>query len=113
MKRALPARPSLVQLKHQAKDLRLAARESAPDALATLRRLRRLSALSDDAIASERITLSEAQFALALDYGFPSFPQLKAHVETARGVLAAPPSRPARGATAKGTERRPCARRAP
>ena len=88
MKRVLPARPSLVQLKHQAKDLRLLAREGASDALATLRRLRRLSALSDEAIAVEPISLSEAQFALALDYGFRSFSELKAHVETARSALA-------------------------
>jgi hypothetical protein len=84
MSRSLPVRPSLVQLKHQAKDLRLAAREGAADAIATLRQLRRLAGASAESIARERISLSEAQYALALDYGFASWPELKAHVEEAR-----------------------------
>ena len=58
--RSLPPRPSLAQLKHQAKDLRPGARECEPDALATLRRLRRFAGASDDDIASADIALADA-----------------------------------------------------
>ncbi len=86
MSRTLPARPSLVQLRHQAKDLRIAAREGAADALESLRQLRRFSEATKDALRSERVSLSEAQFALALDYGFKSWSELKAHVESSKGA---------------------------
>src|SRR5262245_6037964 len=59
MSRHLPDRPNLEYLKHEAKDR-----------LADLRR------------ADPAAQLSEAQFALARDYGFASWPVLKAHVES-------------------------------
>jgi hypothetical protein len=62
---ALPPRPSLEHLRKQAKEL--------------LRRLRQ-----DD----PRATLVDAQHALARDYGFPSWPRLKAHVESAAALPA-------------------------
>lgn len=70
----LPARPDLLQLRHQAKDLLHAARRGDPDALA------RVHAVSD------RVVLSAAQLALAREYGFPSWAKLKLEVER-RDVL--------------------------
>lgn len=58
MSRVLPRRPSLDHLKKQAKDLLRALRLQQPEA-----------------------ALTDAQHALAKDYGFDSWPQLKRHVE--------------------------------
>ncbi len=60
MSRELPARPNLEYLKNEAKDR-----------LDDLRR------------TDPRAQLSDAQFALAKDYGFESWPKMKAHVEAA------------------------------
>jgi hypothetical protein len=68
--RELPSRPSLDHLKKQAKAL--------------LRELRRSRPGTD---------LTDAQHALAKEYGFPSWPALKAHVDVA---AAAPPPDPGR-----------------
>ena len=59
MSRDLPARPNLDHLKKQAKELLQTLREQDPDA-----------------------QLSDAQHALAREYGFGSWPRLKAHVES-------------------------------
>jgi hypothetical protein len=59
MSRSLPARPNLEFLKNEAKDL-----------LDALRR------------TDSEAQLSNAQFALSRDYGFASWPALKAHVES-------------------------------
>jgi hypothetical protein len=72
----LPARPDLDQLRHQARELHHAARDG--DA----RALRRLGQ------ASGTVTLSAAQLAIARDYGFASWPRLKAEVERRRAALA-------------------------
>ena len=67
MSRNLPDRPNLEFLKNEAKDL--------------LARLREQDAGKQ---------LADAQFALARDYGFASWPQLKAHVEEAMAASASP-----------------------
>ncbi|MGH3151495.1 MAG: DUF5990 family protein [Streptosporangiaceae bacterium] len=72
----LPARPDLDQLRHQARELHRAARDG--DA----RALRRLGQ------ASGTVTLSAAQLAIARDYGFASWPRLKAEVERRRAAPA-------------------------
>jgi hypothetical protein len=59
MSRDLPARPNLDHLKKQAKELLRTLKEQDPDA-----------------------QLVDAQHALAREYGFPSWPRLKAHVES-------------------------------
>ena len=59
MSRTLPARPNLEFLKNEAKDRLDDLRRTAP-----------------------RAQLSDAQFALSKDYGFASWPKLKAHVES-------------------------------
>jgi hypothetical protein len=63
MSRNLPARPNLEYLKKEAKDR-----------LDDLRR------------ADPRAQLADAQFALAKEYGFASWPQLKEHVESVAEV---------------------------
>lgn len=99
--RRLTARPSLSQLKHQAKDLRIGAREGDIDALRVLRHLRRYRQADDATLRNTRIQLSDAQYALALDYGFSSWPALKAHVEKLRDLTDAASSvRTIDGATA-------------
>lgn len=68
----LPGRPSLDQLRHQARDLLRAAGNGEPNAAARLRAL------------SGRVTLSAAQLALAREYGYRSWPALKAEAERRR-----------------------------
>jgi hypothetical protein len=68
----LPDRPDTDQLRRQARELHRAA--AGGDARA-LRRLRQVSG---------KVTLSAAQLAIARDYGFPSWPRLKAEAERRR-----------------------------
>ena len=68
----LPGRPDLDQLRRQARELLRAAAGGEPDALARLRAV------------SERVTLSAAQLAVAREYGFPSWPALRAEAERRR-----------------------------
>ena len=70
--RTLPPRPDLDQLRRQAKDLHRAAADGDPEALARL------------AAVSTQTSLSVAYLALAREYGFPSWPRLKAEVDRVR-----------------------------
>jgi hypothetical protein len=72
----LPARPDLDQLRRQAREWHRAARDGDARALGRLRQ------------ASGTISLSAAQLAIARDYGFVSWPRLKAEVERRRAALA-------------------------
>ena len=73
----LPTRPSLARLRDQARALQRDCRAQAPAALA------RLAAIFPDA-AGEGLALAKAQAVIAREYGFASWPRLKAHVEAAR-----------------------------
>src|SRR5580704_6142267 len=89
----LPARPSLEQYKKQAKELVKAFRveqsrkpgrsEVVPSE--TIQRVRkhhpRFAGLADDQIASTRFALADAQFVIALEHGFESWPKFARHVE--------------------------------
>jgi hypothetical protein len=77
----LPDHPNLDQLRHQARELHRAAVAGEEPAL---RRLRPVSG---------KVTLSAAQLALAREYGFASWPRLKAEVERRR--QSGPPVPPA------------------
>jgi hypothetical protein len=68
----LPDRPDTDQLRRQARELYRRARDGDAGAL---RRLRDVS---------DKVTLSAAQLATARDYGFPSWPRLKAEVDRRR-----------------------------
>ena len=73
----LPARPDLDQLRHQAKDLLRAAKAGDAAAAARIRAV------------SGRLTQAGSQLAIARDYGFASWAQLKAGVEARETDLAA------------------------
>lgn len=76
--RSLPAVPSLEQQKKQARELLKGARAGDADALGRVRSHHpRASALDPAAVA-----LADAQLVLAREYGFPSWPRLKAHIES-------------------------------
>lgn len=80
----LPFPPDLDQLRRQARELRRAAAHGEPAAVARLRAV------------SDRVTLSAAQLAVAREYGFRSWPALKAEVELDRSIdLGAKPPLPA------------------
>src|SRR5215469_5682141 len=65
---ALPGRPDLDQLRRQARELLRAAAASDEQALARIR------------VVSQEQTLSAAQLAIAREYGFASWPRLRAEV---------------------------------
>lgn len=72
--RSLPPRPSLEQQKKRAKELLKALRAGDAEARERVRRH-----LPD----KQRITLADAQFAIAREYGFESWAKLKTHIERA------------------------------
>ena len=80
--RRLPDSASLDHLKYQAKDL---LREHAVRDLAAAQRIRefhsRFTLASDDEIFAAKLRLSDAQLAIAREYGFPSWTRLKRRVE--------------------------------
>ena len=80
----LPDRPDTDQLRRQARELHRAAAGGDARALGRLRQV------------SGKVTLSAAQLAIARDYGFPSWPRLKAEAERRRAEAAPPdPGAPA------------------
>ena len=85
MSRTLPPRPNFTQLKHQAKDLFDAHRRKDLATCSILRHLRRFTNADDAAMLAETLALHEAQYALAMDYGFASWNALKRHVERVTG----------------------------
>ncbi len=85
MSRQLPPRPNLKQLKHQAKDLLRAHASGEPSVCEPLKLLRRFAKASDEEILAADLALHEAQYALAMEYGFASWNALKRHVEKVTG----------------------------
>jgi hypothetical protein len=80
----LPDRPDTDQLRRQARELHRAAADGDARALERLRQV------------SGKVTLSAAQLAIARDYGFPSWPRLKAEAQRRRaGAAPADPGVPA------------------
>jgi ankyrin repeat protein len=83
MSKSLPSRPNLEQLKNQAKDLLKAQQSSDAEALGRIRANHPDYAnASDDEVRAARFSLSDAQLAVAREYGFASWPKLKQHVES-------------------------------
>jgi len=80
MPRILPPDPRLDHLKNEAKALLRAHGDGDAAACIVLRLLRRFKHASDQEILQARIALNEAQFALAMDYGFRSWEDLRKHV---------------------------------
>jgi ankyrin repeat protein len=75
MSRDLPAKPSLEHLKKQAKQLLHDFQEGQP---AAIERLRSLAPLT----GSMTPKLAEAQYVIAREYGFASWPKLREHVDS-------------------------------
>jgi hypothetical protein len=80
--RQLPSSPSLRQLKEGAKELLRDQRAGLPQAAQRIREFHpRFHNANDAAIAGAVLKLGDAQLAIAREYGFASWPRLKAHVE--------------------------------
>ena len=79
--RQLPERPSLDQLKHQAKDLLRAARAHDADALARFRTLPAFARHSDADLSRASLGLHDAQSVIAREYGLDSWNALRERVE--------------------------------
>jgi hypothetical protein len=81
---SLPLHPDIAHLKRQAKQLVRAHRRGLSAPCAVLRSLRRFSGQDDRRILSSPLALHDAQYALAMEYGFPSWNALRTHVESIR-----------------------------
>ncbi len=78
MARVLPPEPSLDHLKNEAKSLLKGHKATDSSVCTTLRLLRRFADAAE--VLGSDLSLHEAQFALALDYGFRSWDDLRTHV---------------------------------
>ena len=87
MARFLPPQPDLDHLKNEAKALRKAHQQRDPAVCAVLRHLRRFRDTGDEEILSADVPLTEVQFALAMEYGFDSWQELR---KTAVGLKPPP-----------------------
>ncbi len=77
MVRFLPPQPHLEHLKRQAKALQKAHRDKEPEACAVLRHLHRFRNATDEHIFSSTVPLTDVQFALAMEYGFADWQELR------------------------------------
>ncbi|KPK50104.1 MAG: hypothetical protein AMK72_02985 [Planctomycetes bacterium SM23_25] len=94
MVRYLPSRPSLENLRKQAKALLRDHRAKVPSACEALRRLRRFATADDEDLLASDVSLQEAQFALAMEYGFATWNRLIEHVERSNRAQAGPSPAP-------------------
>ena len=83
MSKPLPPRPNLGQLKKQAKDLLKSCKAGDPESLRRLVEAHRSSTPGRSQSGPPDWSLSDAQNAIAREYGFVRWPELKAHVESA------------------------------
>ena len=82
MSKSLPPRPSLEQLKKQAKEFLQSLRSRQPDALRRLREFHPdYAKLAESELARARFSLADAQFTLAREYRFSSWVKIKARIE--------------------------------
>ena len=78
--RDLPARPNLEQYKKQAKELLDACKSGDDDAIRRMRKHARGVGASGP--QTKKISLADAQFVLAREHGFDSWPKFAKHIET-------------------------------
>lgn len=84
MSRSLPSRPHLEHLKAQAKDLLDAYRRAEPHAFNRIRAaVPAFARMSDEQLARTTFALHDAQSAIAREYGFVSWAELRTHVASA------------------------------
>ena len=94
MPRRLPDHANLEHLKNQAKTLQQEVRSGDPEALTRLREHHpRLAGLPDDAPEIRALKRSDAQLALAREYGFTSWPKLREHMAVVDQYTRRPASR--------------------
>ncbi len=77
----LPARPNLEQYKKQAKDLLKACKAGDSEAVQRIKKHRARSDGLPDSGFSEKIALVDAQFTIAREHGFESWPKFAKHIE--------------------------------
>jgi hypothetical protein len=82
----LPHRPSLVHLKHQARDLSRSRKNGEPEAIARI--------AEHHPEAGLQFRLSDAQFVIAREYGFESWNRLRLYVETVAAYACSPHKEP-------------------
>lgn len=88
--KSLPLNPSLGHLKYQARDLLNALKQGEAEAIARTREFQpKFARLSDAEIRALKLSLADAQLVIAREYGFPSWPKLKHHVEASARAAAA------------------------
>lgn len=88
MPRSLPSTASVRFLQKEAKDILKSHKAADAACCPTLRYHYRFSRADDEEILKAEIALQEVQHALALDYGFKGWKDLKTHVEAAPAVHA-------------------------
>jgi ankyrin repeat protein len=82
MSNSLPPRPSLEQIKKQAKEFLQSLRSREPQAAQRIREFHpEFSKLHDSELANVKFSLADAQLTLAREYGFASWARLKARVQ--------------------------------
>ncbi|MGH9854099.1 MAG: ankyrin repeat domain-containing protein, partial [Blastocatellia bacterium] len=78
----LPARPSLEQYKKQAKNLAKSRKSGDPEALRRIRQNHpQLRKLPDSDFLNARFALADAQFVIAREHGFVSWPKFAEYIE--------------------------------
>lgn len=80
MTRSLPTSPSFKHLRLEAKNILKAHRRGETSCCDTLRRLHQLQDKPDEDVLAAEVGLQEVQFAMAMDYGFESWDDLKRRV---------------------------------
>lgn len=83
MTSSMSSRPDLKQIKRQAKELLKAQKAADPTVCPMLRLIPRLAHMANQEILSTAVGLQEAQHALAIEYGFRTWAELKLHVKAA------------------------------
>jgi hypothetical protein len=84
----LPSNANLKQLRHRAKDLLKAHKNGNPSCCVILRNLHRFEGKTDQEIGDSDVSLVDVQFAIALEYGFKGWRDMKEHVTEASGERA-------------------------
>ena len=87
--KSLPSNPSLVQLKKQAKDILKAHKAGDMSVCSVLRYLKTFAKQSEPEMLESKLSLQEAQRALALDYGCRDWVDLKMRAEGNQGIVRA------------------------
>jgi hypothetical protein len=80
MTKSLPSNPSLKHLRNEARELLKAHKAGESSCCAVLRNLQKFKEKPDEAIQETTVGLQEVQFALAMEYGFKNWAELKSQV---------------------------------